>query len=104
MPFEVFPMLMSNTLPAQYATFEVKLDGRNSSATIGGGLGGAISCEPIKNPVTGDPEQICVEHGTGFIFKSAEAVAAREGRLNIGGFAISYPNKAGFVAKVNYSN
>jgi len=104
MPFEVFPMLITNLLPAQYAPIDVKLNGRDSSATIGGGAGGAIACEPIKNPVTGDPEQIRVEHGTGFIFKSAECVSAREGRMDIGGFKISYPNKAGFVAKVNYSN
>jgi hypothetical protein len=104
MPFEVFPMLISNLLPAQYAPIDFTLDGRNSRATIGGGSGGEIAVEPIKNPVTGDAEQIRVEHGTGFIFKAADCVSAKEGRLNLGGFSISYPNKAGFVAKVMYSN
>ena len=27
-----------------------------------------ISCESIKNPVTGEPEEVRVNHGTGFIF------------------------------------
>ena len=36
--------------------------------------------EPIKNPVTGEPEQIRIEHGTGFIFKAAECVSAKQNR------------------------
>jgi hypothetical protein len=104
MPFEVFPSLISNLLPLQYTSFEFQPDGRKSRATLGGGKLGEIACAPIKNPVTGQDEKVRVEHETGFIFKSAECVAAKQGWLKIGGFSVNYPDKAGFVAKVKYSN
>jgi hypothetical protein len=102
MPFEVFPMLLSNKPAPRYLPFNFKLDGRNSSVTIGDAL--SVQFEPIKNPVTGDPEEIRVEHGTGFMFKGADCVSTKESRFNFDGWSFSQPNKAGFVTKVKYGN
>jgi hypothetical protein len=60
--------------------------------------------EPIKNPVTGDPESVRVEHATGFVFKTAEALSAREMQVTSESLQFAWPNKAGFVAQVSYSN
>jgi len=43
-----------------------------------------MTVEPIKNPVTGEPESVRVEHGTGFIFKDAECVSAKEFQVSAG--------------------
>jgi hypothetical protein len=105
MPFEIFAMVLSTVLEPQFVPFEFRLNGRNSSVTIGSAL--AMNFEPIKNPVNGEPEQIRVEHGTGFIFKSAEVVSAKECKSSIPGAKVlnfSWPSKAGFVTQVKYGN
>ena len=40
-----------------------------------------IFLDPISNPVTREPEQVTVNHGTGFIFKTAECASARDGSV-----------------------
>jgi hypothetical protein len=47
---------------------------------------------------------VTVTHGTGFIFKSAECASAREGSVAVDQMKFSYPNKAGFVARIHYGN
>ena len=75
---------------------------RNRSSRVGDAI--SVALEPIKNPVTGEPESVRVEHATGFIFKSAEAVSGKECRVNVPGLSFSWPDKAGFVTRVNYGN
>jgi hypothetical protein len=74
-----------------------------SSVRIGGDRF-RIALEPIKNPVTKEPEQVAVNHGTGFIFKTAECASAREGSVDVENLSFSYPDKAGFIARIHYSN
>jgi hypothetical protein len=102
LPFEVFPALVTNLLEPQYVRFQFDVKGRDSSATMGNAA--ALAFEPIKNPVTGEPESIRVDHGTGFIFKSAEVVSAKECRASIGGLTFSWPDKSGFVSQIRYGN
>jgi len=63
-----------------------------------------LEMEPIRNPVTKEPEQVTVNHGTGFIFQKAECASAREGAVDAKEMQFSYPDKAGFVARINYHN
>lgn len=102
MPFEILATTFSKMLDPVYASFQFKLDGRDSSVSIGDAL--TVALEPIKNPVTKEPESVRVEHATGFIFKSAEAVSGKECRVDVPGMKFSWPDKAGFVTRVNYSN
>ncbi len=102
MPFEILATTFSKVLDPIFAPFDFKLDGRDSSVRFGESLN--IALEPIKNPVTGEPESVGVMHGTGFIFKSAEAVSAKECDVKTPGLSFSWPHKAGFVTRVNYSN
>jgi hypothetical protein len=101
-PFEILATTFSTVQPTQYVPFEFHLDGRNSSARVGGQI--AFNLEPVKNPVTGEPEFVRIEHATGFVFKGAEVVSARDLRVSCGDINFQYGDKAGFVTEVHYQN
>jgi hypothetical protein len=102
MPFEILVTTFSKMLEPQFVPFKFELNGRDSRVQVGNAL--RISMAPIKNPVTGQPESLRMEHGTGFIFKLAECVSAEEMTVSAGELSFSWPKKAGFVSRVNYSN
>jgi len=102
LPFEILATTFSKVLEPIFAPIQFELNGRDSSVHIGDSFG--VALEPIRNPVTKEPESVRVEHATGFIFKSAEAVSGRECRVNVPGLSFSWPDKAGFVTRVNYGN
>lgn len=102
MPFEIIVTTFTKFLEPQYAPFKFNFDGRNSSVQIGNAMNVAV--EPIKNPVTGEPESVRIEHSTGFIFKDAECVSAKQMDVNLGELKFAWPNKAGFVTQIKYSN
>ena len=102
MPFEILAQTFSKVLEPVYAPIEVRMNGRDSSVRIGTHL--AVELEPIRNPVTGEPESVGVEHGTGFIFKKAEAVSGKVCKVEVPGLKFDWPDKAGFVTRVNYAN
>jgi hypothetical protein len=60
--------------------------------------------EPVKNPVSGEPEFVRIEHATGFVFKGAEVVSARDLRVSSGAINFQYSDKSGFVTEVHYQN
>ena len=102
LPFEIIAKTISKLLDPQYVAFDFKINGTNSGVRMGPAV--TLTFEPIKNPVTGDLESIRVEHETGFLFKWAHVVSAKDGRARAGDLNFDYPNKAGFVTQVKYSN
>ena len=102
MPFEIIVTTFSKILEPQYVPFQFKFDGRNSSVQVGRAI--TVAVEPIKNPVTGEPESVRIEHSTGFIFKNAECVSAAKMDVSAGELKFSWPNKAAFVTQINYGN
>jgi hypothetical protein len=102
LPFEIIASLVGKLLEPQYVPIEFHADGKNSSARLGDQV--SMAFEPVKNPVTGEPEGIRIEHETGFIFKGADVVSARECRASVGELDFSWPNKAGFVTQLRYGN
>jgi hypothetical protein len=102
LPFELLATTFSSAEETRFVPFEFHLDGRNSRSRAGNDISFAL--EPIKNPVTGDPESVGIEHGTGFIFQNAEAVSARDLRVDFGAIKFECSNKAGFVTEVHYHN
>ena len=102
LPFEILATTFSNLLEPQFTSFEFRVDGIRSSVRAGDRF--RIALEPIKNPVTREEEQVAVNHGTGFIFKTAECASAREGSVDVDNMSFSYPNKAGFIARIRYGN
>jgi hypothetical protein len=102
LPFEIIVTTFSKILEPQFVPFQFNFSGRNSSVKIGDAMD--IALEPIKNPVTGEPESVQVKHATGFIFKEAECVSAAKMVVNAGELRYSWPDKAGFVTRVKYGN
>lgn len=102
LPFEILAQTFSKVLDPIFASIQFNVNGRDSSVHIGPHLN--VELEPIKNPVTGEPESVGVEHGTGFIFKSAEAVSGKVCKVEVPGLKFDWPDKAGFFTRVQYSN
>jgi hypothetical protein len=102
MPFEILAQTFSKVLEPVFAPIHFNVNGRDSSVHIGSQLN--VELEPIKNPVTGEPESVSVVHATGFIFKSAEAVSGKVCKVEVPGLKFDWPDKAGFVTRVNYAN
>ena len=101
-PFEIIVTTFSKVLEPQFVPIEFNPNGKNSSVRIGK-LANMVF-EPVKNPVTGEPESIRIEHETGFIFKGADVVSAKECKASVGELKFSYPGKSGFVTKIHYGN
>jgi hypothetical protein len=102
MPFEILVTTFSKILDPQYVPFKFNFNGRNSSVEVGNAIN--VTVEPIKNPVTGEPESVRIQHATGFIFKEAECVSAAKMNVNAGELKFSWPNKAAFVTQIKYGN
>ncbi len=102
LPFEILATTFSAVQETRFVPFEFRLAGRNSAARIGDSV--AFDLEPVKNPVSGEPEFVRIEHATGFIFKGAEVVSARDLRVSVGTINFRYSDKAGFVTEVHYQN
>lgn len=103
LPFEIIATTFSKILEPQFTRFDFDIKGIDSSVRIGGNKA-VIELESIKNPVTGAPESVRVQHSTGFIFKEADCASTRECTSAVPGLVCSWPNKAGFVTTVQYSN
>lgn len=102
MPFEIIATLVGNLSGPHFVPIRFNIAGKNSSAKMGEDT--SIAFESIKNPVTGEDEGIRIEHETGFLFKGAEVVSAKECTTSIGDLKFSWPNLAGFVTQVTYGN
>ena len=102
LPFQIIASLVSKLVGPEFVPFQFNVQGKNSSVRVGNAA--AIAFEPVKNPVTGQPESIRVEHETGFLFKGADVVSAKECRASVAGLSFSWPDKAGFVTQVKYGN
>lgn len=102
LPFEIIVTTFSKILEPQFVPFTFNFNGRNSSVKVGNAMSAAL--EPIKNPVTREPESVRVEHSTGFMFKFAECVSAAQMQVDAGELKFSWPDKAAFVTQIKYSN
>jgi hypothetical protein len=102
LPFEILVTTFSKINEPRFVPIEFRMNGRNSSVRVGDVID--VALEPIKNPVTGEPESVRVEHATGFIFKQAECVSAARMRVTAPELKFEWPNKAGFVAQIQYGN
>src|SRR6185437_13666622 len=92
LPFEIIVTTFAKILEPRFVPFQFHINGRNSSVKIGDVMD--VTVEPIKNPVTGEPESVRIEHSTGFIFKEAECVSAAKMDVKAGELKFSWPNKA----------
>lgn len=102
LPFEIIVTTFSKILSPRFVAFKFNLNGRHSSVEVGDFM--TVATEPIKNPVTGEPESVRVQHATGFMFQEAECVSGARMNVDFAELKFSWPNKAAFVARVTYGN
>ena len=102
LPFEIIVTTFSKVQEPMFVPIQFHFNGRDSSVKVGKAM--EVAVEPIKNPVTGAPETVRVNHATGFIFQEAECVSAREFRVGVGDLNFSWPDKAAFVTQIKYAN
>jgi hypothetical protein len=86
----------------RFERFQFRFNGHHCSVQIGDAV--LAGTTPIRNPLTGEPELVSVNHSTGFIFKTAEVVSSTDMRVQVNGLKFSWPKKAAFVAQVEYGN
>src|SRR3954463_13015770 len=60
LPFEILVTTFTKVLEPRFVPFQFNFNGLNSSVNVGNEL--IISTAPIKNPVTGEPESVRVNH------------------------------------------
>ncbi len=102
LPFEIIVTTFSKVLEPRYVPFQFNLNALNSSLSIGTHV--TVAMQPIKNPVTLEPEQVRIDHGTGFMFQQAECASAEQLRVSVDELNFSCSKKAAFVTQVHYAN
>ncbi|MFN2544186.1 MAG: DUF1326 domain-containing protein [Actinomycetota bacterium] len=103
MPFDVFASVTETHLDPVFAPIEVKLDGINSKYVVAGGAVYDLAIEPIKNPVTGEPEEIYVDKPTGFTSLRSEMGTSSRARFRSGDFAFDLTGRYAEYAEFSYS-
>ena len=76
LPFEIISATFSKVLDPRFVSFQFEVEGRNGRVQMGDVV--TASFAPIKNPVTGEPESVRVQHGTGFILKKPNVFPPRK--------------------------
>lgn len=99
-PFEILASVTETWLDPIFAPFGVVIDGLNSRVSVPGLL--ELSLTSIKNPVTGEPEEVNLLKRTGFTSTNTELGATTVYRYT-GGFQHEHSGKYGEFANFEYS-
>lgn len=100
-PFDVFAAVTVQRHPTIYAPIDVKVDGINSSIRVGDVYEMALA--RIRNPVSGDEEEIYLDKPTGFTSKRSELGMNTVMRLNTSGISYDHSGKYGEVGRFEYA-
>ena len=99
-PFAIFAAVTETVLEPIFAPFEASINGLDSRVNVPGVLEMALTT--IKNPVTGDPEEIHLVKPTGFTSTESELGASLMYRFT-GGFQHEHSGKYAEFAPFDYS-
>ena len=99
-PFAIFVAVTETALDPIFAPFEASIDGLKSWVKVPGVL--EINLTSIKNPVTGEREEIHLVKPTGFTSQKAEMCASTVYRFT-GGFQHDHSGKYAEFAPFDYS-
>ena len=86
-PFAVFASVTERWLTTVVAPFDVKLNGIRSAIRVDSGKIYELALSRIKNPVTGEEEEIYLDKPTGFTAKRSELGMSLVARLALPGLA-----------------
>jgi len=81
LPFDILNAVTSTLLDTIYARFEIELAGIDTRARIGGGEIFEVVQSRVKNPVTGEEEELYLDKPTGFTSTRSELGMAEVARF-----------------------
>ena len=99
-PFAIFAAVTETELDPIFAPFEVTVDGLSSKVSAPGAL--EMSLTTIKNPVTGETEELTLLKPTGFTSKEVQ-LGASEVYQRTGGFTHDHSGKYGEFSAFEYN-
>jgi hypothetical protein len=102
-PFAVFASVTERWLPTVFATFDLKLNGMRSALRIDSGKIYDLALSRIKNPVTGDEEEVYLDKPTGFTAKRSELGMSIVSRFKVPGLAFDNSGKYAEFSAFSYS-
>lgn len=102
-PFDIFAAVTSVWLDPIVAPIEVKLDGINSEVKVADGKVWEVAISRVKNPVTGDEEEIYLDKPTGFTSLRSELGMSSVMRLSTDGLAYDHSGKYAEYAEFEYA-
>jgi hypothetical protein len=103
LPFDIFASVTENWLETIVAPIEVDLNGINSKVTIAGGEVYELQISRIKNPVTGDEEELYLDKPTGFTSTRAELGSSVVDRYRSNGLAWDNANRYAEYSEFEYA-
>jgi hypothetical protein len=104
LPFDIWNTVTSTWLDTIRAPIELELAGINSKVRIGeGGSLCRIEISRVKNPVTGEEEEMYLDKPTGFMSTRSELGTSDVFRLTLAGFDWDYAGRYAEHAEYSYS-
>ena len=102
-PFEIFAKVTERWLPTVFGPFDVRLAGIRSVVKVRGGAVYDLAISRIRNPVTGDEEEVHLEKPTGFTAKRTELGMSLVARLNVPGLSWDHSGRYAEFSRFSYS-
>lgn len=103
LPFDIFAAVTATWLEPIVAPIEVKLDGIRSEVRIGDGKIYEVALSRIKNPVSGEEEEIYLDKPTGFTSTRSEMGMSNVMRVEVPGLSFDHSGLYAEFAEFEYS-
>jgi hypothetical protein len=103
LPFDIWNAVTSTWLDTIVAPIEFELAGIGSRVRIGNGELGEVAISRIKNPVTGDEEELYLDKPTGFTSTRSELGMSTVARFDSPGLSFDVSGKYAEYAEYEYS-
>jgi hypothetical protein len=103
LPWDIFHTVTETWLDTIIAPIDVELSGINSKIRVGGGAIYELQLSRIKNPVTGEEEELYLDKPTGFTARRTELGSSVIDRLSCDGLSWEDADKYGEYSEFSYS-
>jgi hypothetical protein len=103
LPFDILNSVTSTWLDTVYAPFEIELAGIDTKVKIGEGKIYELAQARMKNPVTGDEEELYLDKPTGFTSKRSELGMSTVAKFSCDGLSFDTSGKYAEYAEFEYA-
>lgn len=103
LPFDIWNTVTGEWLETIVAPVEIELAGINSRVSIAAGRMLELAMSRVKNPVTGDEEELYLVKPTGFTSTTTELGMSTVFKVDCGGWTWDYSGRYGEFAEYEYA-